>query len=735
MSRKKIIILSSLLFFLIIVTFLFLFINKHSNSEDQNVYYVVKFDTNGAEDIPEQQVIEGQKVVKPDDPYKDGYVFLGWDYLDEDYDFSSPITEDIILKAKWEVAINVEKYKVTFIVDNEIKEIEVTSENDIDLSNLGFEEKDGYVLKWYVNDKEYDFSSPITSDFTITGKYEKTSGFIIKFNSNGGTPVPEQTVDLNSFVKEPQNILKKGYVLNGWYLNDKKYDFTSPVKDSFTLKAKWDKVVEEKKKFTVVFDTQGGSSINKQIVEEGNKVVKPTTPTKSGYTFVEWQLNGKKYDFDEKVTRDITLKCIWSKNSINLIEAYFLNTQTKQHSTNESIILKTYDNKIILIDTANDRLEFIVDKLKQVSGSENPTIDYLIVSHSHNDHSGNLKAILNDDSITVKNIIYKKEHLYNNVYKIINGNAKPNTDIIETTALNENMVSYNISDKVKMHLLNNKDVYSKYSQEECNVLFYPIKFSSSNRGQNNVKVNNKYVYLNSLDPNDRTLKFSNTIDHIDNNQGLVNGIPQRRYYAFVAERTGLCNANSNSIVILMEVKTDKGSKYIYIPSDLENNGYSFFGLFNQTALNQGFMYGTIYSSGTTFIFKHTFTGDYANINDAWAINNNSFVDTKLSIRVAAESRVANQIRNYLGNNINDIVIYQETHHGFNNAKDAIDTLNLNRNGVYSIATSTDIGYNSADALTARSYHYVLNNTNILATSVNDGVYCKIVSNGQYECSN
>ena len=163
-----------------------------------------------------------------------------------------------------------------------------------------------------------------------------------------------------------------------------------------------------------------------------------------------------------------------------------MNTQTKQHSTNESILLKTYDNKIILIDTANDRLEFIVDKLKQVSGSENPTIDYLIVSHSHNDHSGNLKAILNDDSITVKNIIYKKEHLSNNVYKIINSNAKPNTNIIETTALNENMVSYNINDKVKMHLLNNKDVYSKYSQEQCNVLFYPIKFSSSNRGQNNI---------------------------------------------------------------------------------------------------------------------------------------------------------------------------------------------------------------------------------------------------------
>ena len=44
---------------------------------------------------------EGKTVSVPKDPVKAGYIFLGWNLDDEWFDFSTPITEDIVLTAVW----------------------------------------------------------------------------------------------------------------------------------------------------------------------------------------------------------------------------------------------------------------------------------------------------------------------------------------------------------------------------------------------------------------------------------------------------------------------------------------------------------------------------------------------------------------------------------------------------------------------------------------------------------
>ena len=50
-----------------------------------------------------QSVVKGEKATKPTtDPKKDGYTFLGWYNGDTVFDFSTPITNNIALTAKWE---------------------------------------------------------------------------------------------------------------------------------------------------------------------------------------------------------------------------------------------------------------------------------------------------------------------------------------------------------------------------------------------------------------------------------------------------------------------------------------------------------------------------------------------------------------------------------------------------------------------------------------------------------
>ena len=61
----------------------------------------VSFDSNGGSEVPAQNVASGAVARKPADPVKDGFLFAGWQLNGEDYDFASPVTEDITLKAVW----------------------------------------------------------------------------------------------------------------------------------------------------------------------------------------------------------------------------------------------------------------------------------------------------------------------------------------------------------------------------------------------------------------------------------------------------------------------------------------------------------------------------------------------------------------------------------------------------------------------------------------------------------
>jgi len=87
----------------------------------------------------------------------------------------------------------------------------------------------------------------------------------------------------------------------------------------------------ENETFTITFDTDGGNEIESQTVKRRNKVIAPTNPTKKDYTFVEWQLDGERYDFNIPITKDITLIAIWKK-----VEAGNSNSSGNSSSNNSS---------------------------------------------------------------------------------------------------------------------------------------------------------------------------------------------------------------------------------------------------------------------------------------------------------------------------------------------------------------------------------------------------------------
>ena len=277
--------------------------------------YKITFDSTGGSTVESQVIVEGNSVTKPTNPTKENHNFVRWEYQNKEYNFDNKVESDMTLKAVWEeIKIEENYYDVEFMVNGETKKLSLTKVTEKDLEGLGFEEKDGYEIKWYVNGEEYDFSEPLTltANTSIEGKYVKTTLYTVKFNSDGGTSVSSQKVKQNEKATEPAAITKNGYIFDGWYLNNNKFDFNTAITKNITLVAKWTEDPNVKR-YEVTFDSDGGSKVDKQRIIENEKAKEPKAPTKDGYKFLGWYSGDKKYDFKTAVTADLQLKAKWEE--------------------------------------------------------------------------------------------------------------------------------------------------------------------------------------------------------------------------------------------------------------------------------------------------------------------------------------------------------------------------------------------------------------------------------------
>lgn len=65
------------------------------------IYHTVTFDTDGGSSIESQSIRDGYTASYPKTTSKNNYTFEGWYTGTKEFDFSTPITSDITIKAKW----------------------------------------------------------------------------------------------------------------------------------------------------------------------------------------------------------------------------------------------------------------------------------------------------------------------------------------------------------------------------------------------------------------------------------------------------------------------------------------------------------------------------------------------------------------------------------------------------------------------------------------------------------
>ncbi len=144
----------------------------------------------------------------------------------------------------------------------------------------------------------WDYASDkVTDNITLYAK-RTANTYTITFDTAGGSEIAPITQDYGTQIAVPEAPTREGYTFTGW---DREIPTTMPA-ENMTVTAQW-----KINRYTITFDTNGGSEIAPITQDYGTNITAPADPTREGYTFIGW-------DMEIPTTmpaENITLKAKW----------------------------------------------------------------------------------------------------------------------------------------------------------------------------------------------------------------------------------------------------------------------------------------------------------------------------------------------------------------------------------------------------------------------------------------
>ncbi|MBS7578142.1 MULTISPECIES: InlB B-repeat-containing protein [unclassified Enterococcus] len=196
---------------------------------------------------------------------------------------------------------------------------------------------------------------------------KEETNLIIKYQDNAGNQIAEDKI-INGYIGDNYDVSTAAYQLSidGYTLKE----IPENAKGSFTEQPQtiiyiYTKNTIPAQAHTVQFDSNGGSKVDTQQIEDQALLTKPTNPIKAGYRFNSWYLDKGltvTYDFSSAVTSDLILYAKWEKDTENVANAED-NTKAKPSIQNAGTINKklpsTGENKNT-IDTALAGISLVI---------------------------------------------------------------------------------------------------------------------------------------------------------------------------------------------------------------------------------------------------------------------------------------------------------------------------------------------------------------------------------------
>ena len=183
--------------------------------------------------------------------------------------------------------------------------------------------------------------------------------------------------------------------------------------------------------YTITFDSAGGTTVEKQTIEEGLKGTKPADPIKEGFEFAGWYWKEERYDFTSTVSENITLVAKWTE----VIQEEQL---TGYYAPMNGHLDGTFKTAIhnLLKSTHKKQLSYtpeVWDALKQLDEDPSNSDNIICI------YTGQSIPKANQDKGSAGNNLWNREHAWPNSHGFSSKDYKAYTDIHHLFASEKNI--------------------------------------------------------------------------------------------------------------------------------------------------------------------------------------------------------------------------------------------------------------------------------------------------------
>ena len=286
-----------------------------------------------------------------------GYTFKGWALENTTpilSTYTMPANNDTVFVAQIVTDTSKWKYSIKFfkqnITDDEYTEDTKAAVNDIPASSTkkvsindiyttyAGTYGDNFTLDHYntsavsTDSTNFNVEVSVTAEGFVINLYYDRKNHTVTFDPMDGTLASSsdasQTVRHGGVATKPLDPSQEGYSFVGWYTDkdtlQNAYVFTTPVESDITLYAKY-----QINTYQVTFDPNDGTlaqgTTSPVTVNWGEKVTKPSDPTREGYSFDGWFEGSAttSFDFNTLIKEDKTLVAHWTPVEYEIV--YVLN--------------------------------------------------------------------------------------------------------------------------------------------------------------------------------------------------------------------------------------------------------------------------------------------------------------------------------------------------------------------------------------------------------------------------
>jgi uncharacterized repeat protein (TIGR02543 family) len=298
--------------------------------------YTIAFESHGGSAVADITAEEGTELEQPEDPVREGYAFTGWFSAETEgtlYDWPHILAADITMHAQWQENAPPPPAQYTLAFDSHGgSAVEaITAEEGTEFERPDDPAREGYAFAgWFSaaeGGAEYSWPHTLSADLTMHARWQENAApppalCTLAFDSHGGSAVADMTAEEGTELERPDDPVREGYAFIGWFSSAEEgtlYAWPHALAGDLTMHARWrENAAPPPTRYTLSFDSHGGSEVADITAEEGTALEKPGDPARANYVFTGWFSSaegGALYEWPYTLTGDVIMHARWQENA------------------------------------------------------------------------------------------------------------------------------------------------------------------------------------------------------------------------------------------------------------------------------------------------------------------------------------------------------------------------------------------------------------------------------------